>query len=537
MIWTAVPVVLAAAAVLLWHMQKPRPPHIAVSFVRFVPALPPAPGGWSRIALTIPRDPLTLGCLLAAAALCLWTLFDAERSYQATRPDHLGLRVIFDRSHSMSAADGGETRFARAFARLEAALVALGNAGAVGQCVEVIGVAGAIGAAQLMQPGSSPQAETLAPLPQGGDPALLVAAAARPQGECALTHVLVLTDIAQPGGAPADGPPWGWDQIGAPLGNSGLRSLDFRPAAFGQTSSEIRIEGVSSGQIPPARLRLEGPGGLQDLNVIPDPDAEGRWSALATYIGAGDYRASLLGGDGYAGDDVVLARLDRPTGALAEWRLDTLARPAALEAGGPDAPLVTQNDRVAPDDLSRPILITYPGFEAGLSGRAIGPFRDDAVLFAALNFDALEPVLPLPMPGVLPPGFVPVLTDDQGGTIIARRAQPFGLILPQPRLDLPDPQRSLSLALFFAGLADLLTLPPEPQPLRWVTTDEIEVSDAWRESLTARPAAVPADLTVFSKTSAAEEAMPVWPWAVLAALALILAERMLRLARRAERIL
>jgi hypothetical protein len=536
MIWAAVPVALAALAVLLWHMQKPRPPRIAISFVRFVPALPPAPAGWSRIALTVPRDPLTLFCLLAAAALCLWALFDAHRSYQATRPDHLGLRVVFDRSHSMSAADGGESRYNLALARLEAARLALGDAGAGSLCVEVIGVAGAINAAQPLEQGRQLQADLLVPLPEGGDPDLLVEAAARSQGECVLTHVLVLTDLAQTGGGPADGPRRIWDQVGAPVENSGLRILALLPAAFGQTNPEIRIEGMSSGQPPPARLRLEGPGGAQDLEVLPDPDAEGRWSALATYAGPGEYRASLAAGDGYAGDDAVLAQLDRPAGVLADWRLDALSRPTAIGAGGADAPLVVQADRLVPGDLSRPILIAYAGFGGATSGRVIGPFREDAVIFSALNFDALEPVLPSPWPGELPTGFAPVLTDDQGGVIIARRDRPFGLILPQPGLDLAEPQRSLSLALFFAGLADLLTLPPDPQSLRWIAADGTEISHAWRESLTARPVAPPADLAVFSMSTAADEAMPVWPWAVLAALVLLLAERAMRLARRAERI-
>lgn len=536
MIWAAVPVAMAAVAVLLWHMQKPRPPRIAISFVRFVPALPPAPAGWSRIALTVPRDPLTLICLLGAASLCLWALLDAHRSYQATKPDHLGMRIIFDRSHSMSAADGSESRSARALARLETARAALADADAGSFCIELISVAAAIEAPQQLEEGRQLQAEMIAPLPQGGDPALLVEAAARPQGDCALTHVLVLTDLAQTGAMPADGPRLIWDQIGAPVENSGLRRMAFLPAAFGQSNPEIRIEGVSSGHSPPSRLRLEGPSGAQELDILPDPDADGRWSALGAYAGAGAYRASLAGGDGYGGDDVVLTELDRPAGVLVDWRLDALVRPDVIGGGGTDAPLVTQPDRLAPDDVSRPTLIAYPGFGRGPSGRRIGPFREDAVLFSAINFDALEPVLPSPWVGELPLGFVPVLTDDLGGVIIARRDQPFGLILPQPRLDLAEPQRSVSLALFFAGLSDLLTLPPEPQPLRWIASDGTEIAEAWRESLTARPAAAPADLSVFSMASSADEAMPVWPLLVLAALGLLLAERAVRLARRAERI-
>jgi hypothetical protein len=536
MIWATVPVVLAALMVVLWHMQKPRPPRIAISFSRFVPTLPPAPAGWSRIALTVPRDPLPLLCLTGAAMVVVWALLDAHRTYLAGRPDHLGLRVVFDRSHSMSVADGDISRSARALVRLDEARSALRGASAGSSCIEAVGVAGTIGPPQRIDPVAALPAGLFAPLPEGGDPDLLAEAAARPQGDCALTHVLVLTDLAPGGAARPDGPRLIWDQIGVPLENSGLRSLAFLPAAFGQSTAEIRIEGVSSAQKPPMRVKLETPGGAQELDVLPDPDAAGRWSALATYTGPGDYRASLAAGDGYPGDDVVVARLDRPDRVLAEWRLDPLPRPVVIGDGGGGAPLVTGVDRLLPEDMSRPVLITYPGFGSGTGARRIGPFREDEVLFAAINFDALELGLPEPWPGGLPAGFVPVLTDDRGGTLIARRSQPFGLILPAPRGDLPEPQRSLSLALFFAGLSDLLTLPPEPQALRWIAPDGSEVAQAWRESLTGRPAAPPADLTAISMISAADEESPLWPWAVLAALALVLAERALRLARRAERI-
>lgn len=548
MILAAVILSVAALAILLWHMQKPRPPQIAVSFARFVPALPPAPSGWSRITLTVPRDPLALACLMLAAGLSLWALMDARRSYLAARPDHLGLRVVLDRSHSMSAQEEAARRMDRALARLEEARAVLQAAGAGSVCLEVIGVAGTIAAPRILPPGAALPDDLAALSPEGGDPALLTEAAARPQGACALTHVLVLTDQPQSGPAPGaaigtqTGPgqparwPVLWDQIGAPAGNNGLRALAFLPTAFGQDRPEIRIEGISSGRELPSRLRLEAPGGVQELNVEPDPDAEGRWFAIAAWSGAGGYRASLAPGDGYGGDDLVETRLDRQPGLQAEWRLESLPRPGLIAEGGAGTPLITTAAALTPRDMTRPLLITWPGFGEAGAASELGPFREDAVLFAALSFDALEAELPAPWPGALPSGFAPVLTDAAGGVLVARRAVPFGLILPEPRPDLPEPARSLSLTLFFAGLADLMTLPPEPQALRWRMPDGTEIANAWRESLTGRALAAPADLTALGMIGSSEEEQPLWPWMVLAGLVSILGERLVRLVRPAGRV-
>ncbi|PKQ10936.1 MAG: hypothetical protein CVT70_16870 [Alphaproteobacteria bacterium HGW-Alphaproteobacteria-1] len=532
MIWAAAVLAISALLMLLWHMQKPRPRRIAISFARFVPPLPQAPAGWSRIALTRPRDLSALLCLLAAVGFGLWALLDAGRNYRAALPDHLGLRVVFDRSGSMAVADGGESRQTRALKQVEAARLVLANAGVGSLCIEMLGVGAAIGPALPLALTGPLPADDMAPLSEGAEPARLLEAARRPANGCALTHVLVITDLP-PQPADLGGPLLLWDQIGAAVGNNGLRALALRPSAFGQTTPEIRLEGVNSGRDAPPALVLTGPAGPQNAVIYPDPEAEGRWYAIAVYNGAGEYTARLPAGDGYPGDDRISTRLDMPLALAVDWQLGTLPRPASLAAGGAADPLVTELAQLAPQDLARPLMLTYPGFDSKGAAR-IGPFRESLALLSALNFDALEVALPAPYPAPLPPGFVPMMTDDQGGVLIAQRADPPGLILPAPRLDLPEPQRSLSLTLFFSGLADLIVTPPRAQAIRWIGPDEAPIPDAWRESLTGRPAGAPADLAVLAGSSATPQQLPFWPWAVLAALAALLAEKLLRLARRRE---
>src|SRR3989338_6907532 len=162
---------ISALAMLLWHMQKPRPRRIAISFARFVPPLPPAPAGWSRITLTRPRDLPALLCLLAAVGFGLWALLDAGRNHRAALPDHLGLRVVFDRSGSMAVADGGESRQTRALKQVEAARLVLANAGVGSLCIEMLGVGAAIGPALPLAMAGPLPADDMAPLSEGAEPA------------------------------------------------------------------------------------------------------------------------------------------------------------------------------------------------------------------------------------------------------------------------------------------------------------------------------------------------------------------------------
>ena len=406
MIWASAIVGASVLVIALWHMQRPKPPRIAISFVRFIPNLPPAPSGRARIALTRPSDPLALLCLLLAAALTLWALLDAERLYRAAQPDHLGLRIVLDQSHSMTVADGSLTRGTLAVQRIEEARAVVEGSGAGTTCIEITGVAAQIGPVLALGP-SDP---VLLPLPEGGEPALLMEAARRPDGACTLTHVLVLTDQPPVAGA-SEGRQLLWDQIGAPIGNVGIRDISLLSGAFGRSTSELRIEGATSGIEPPDDLTL---------TVYPDPAVEGDWYALAPYAGPGLYRALLAPGDGYGGDDQAEARLDRQDAVAVEWRMPALSRPSGLVEGTAGDPLVTDAAGLIPKDMSRPLLITYLGFATNsLGDRRIGPFREDEVLFGLLNFDALEAALPTAWPGPLPAGFTPVMTDSGGGVLIA----------------------------------------------------------------------------------------------------------------------
>lgn len=535
MTWSAAAIALTALAILAWHMQRPRPRNMAISFARFVPQLPAAPSR-ARFALSWPRDGRALACLLMAAALAIWALLDVRREYESSRPGHLGLRVVLDLSGSMGVADAEGTRFAQALARLEEARRAVARARPRSICLELVGAGAVPGAVQpLPLTGGLPEPLAGGLRNEGAEAGSLIAAALLPQVDCVLTHVLILTDMPPAAVEASVGVDLIWDQVGAPIGNAGIRQMQVVQSAFGRTASEIRVEGMVSGQDLPDELLLDGPSGQQLLAVYPMPEAEERWFATGAYTGPGEYAARLADEDGYDGDNEVLARLQRPESIAIEWRLSDLPRPAGVAEAGPDDLLVAEADGLPADALARPVLLTYTGFaDAGAARRHIGPFIEDPSLLSLISFDALEEAMPSAWPGPLPPDFRPVLVDDTGGVLVARRDEPKGLIVPAPAPGLQDPARSLSLTLFFSGLADLAIPEPVETALQWRDSEGRIVADAWRESMTGRPLGAPADLRRVTQVTEARTGSPFWPWLVLGSLLAVLAERLLRLARRSQ---
>lgn len=526
-------VTLAAVATLLWHMQRPRPRKIAISFARFVPPLTPTPDSWHRIAFSWPRDLPALACLMAALGLIGWTLIDDSHRLRAAHPGHIGLRIVLDASHSMVVMDGNRTRYRRALDRIDTARSIVANAQADSLCLEITAVAAAAGPVlPLSAIGPLPTALPPAPMPEGSMPAHLLDAAFSPDNTCSITHILVVTDAPRPGAVPArDNVVLLWDQVGTPVANIGLHGLALDQAAFSLQPARLRIDGVTSGAEPPSGVQVEGPGDTRDAEVIPSPEADGRWSATTPFAGPGHYRITLPQVDGYDGDDVIEADITAPAALPVDWRLDDLPRPDALAQGS--GLLVAPHDAGAAADRTLPALFTYRGFSASPSPLRIGAFLDDPPLLEVLSLDALESAMPAPFPEPLPPGFVPVLTDDQGGVIMARRLegpdQARGLLVPAPRTDLPEPARSLSVTLFFSALADIAAAPATRQDLLWRDRSGHEIANARLESMTARPLADPAELRLLVTTGTATRDAPLWPLLVVFALAALAAERGLRL--------
>jgi len=524
-------VLLAAAgsaALLVWHLQRPDPPRLRLSFARFLPPPPPETAPEPRLALRLPWRSagfwLRMGAVLAALAAVLLPFLAAP---PLPVGQSIGLRLVVDVTHSMGLPDGAGTRLDTARAEAGRLLARAEEAAEGGPfCAELVAVA----AGPLGPPQPAAQAlPALAALAAGGEPAALLAAALGAAARCPVTHVVVLTDQPQPAGemGEAEGPAIIWRQVGAPVPNAGLRPVALRPAGLAGTAARLEFEVALSGSGLLPQLSVQGPGGMVQLALSPATDRDSLLRGEMTASGPGAYTATVTGGGSYAGDDRISFRLTDTASDAVDWQLDWPA-PAALRLAAPgDGVLVAPLER-ADAAAGRPALLVHDGWREGGRIAPLGAFVDDPLVTGLLNLDILEGEAPAPVAGTLPAGFVPVLADTSGRALIARRTTPPGLILPAPEPGRGENIAAMSQLLFWSGLSELVAGRAAAVEQVWRTAAGQEIAAADRESDSARPL-LPATEPSFAPRAAAAGASPSWPWLALAALALLLGERILAL--------
>ncbi|MGQ0566451.1 MAG: hypothetical protein ACT4OK_15465 [Gemmobacter sp.] len=516
----------AGAGLLAWHMQRRAPLPLRLSFARLLPEPPVSEAPERRFALTLPLRSAGFWLRMLAVALAIAALMlDLDRRAGAG-DQGIGLRIVLDVTHSMGLPEGDGTRLDAAQSVAEAALARLpAAAGSAPTCAEAVIVGASAGA-----PGPVQDLARATVLPQGGEVSVLVAAAAAPVADCPLTHVLVLTDALRPATDwPEATPLLLWHQIGEPLPNSGLRGVTFAPPGLGRARAVLRIEVASHGDTAPPGAWLDGPGGRVPVPLDASADRDGLWLGEVAVAAGGPHLAGLDGGGAYGGDDRMAFDLPQVAGLALDWRLGDLPAPRGT-TGGPGALLVADLGGLAPQDLDRPLLATYPGWPGAAQGGRIGAFVQDRALLSAINLDVFERLAPRPLQGALPPGFVPVLTDAAGAVHVARRSDPPGLIVPAPLRDGGETE-ALSLSLFFAALADLAGRGQVTPAVEWRDAEGGTITDAARESDTARRLEPPPAPDLIAPRAMPAPEVPVWPLLALLALALLLAERALTLWR------
>lgn len=525
----------AGVGLLVWHMQRRAPVAVKLSFARLLPEPPISDQAEQRFALTVPLRSagfwMRMFAVLAALAALMLDMDRRWAGGTGAAGAGIGLRIVLDVTHSMGLPEAGGTRLDAARAVADAALAQLAAASGEDTCAEVILVGASAGTTGLTEAVSRATLQ-----PEGGEVATLVDAAARAEGDCPLTHVLVLTDARQPAmdwpviGAPPDAPDLLWHQIGAPMPNTGLRGVSFTPPGLGSKSALIRLVVAGFGTVPPPVVWLEGPGGRVPVAVHPSLDRDQVWLGEAKPEGAGRYVAVIGTGGAYGGDDRLAFDVPAFQGMALDWRMTGLSAPRGAQAGGGDAVLVADLAALTPKDFAHPLLAVYPGWpNAGSTGR-IGAFVQDTAVLAALNLDTFERLAPRPLQGALPPGFAPVLTDAAGAVYIARRATPPGLIVPAPMRDGAEIE-ALSLTLFFTALSDLAGRGSVVPGMEWLDAQGQTIANAAQESDTARALAPPPALARIAPRPRPVQDAPVWPLLALAALAALLAERGLMLWR------
>ena len=517
--------VLAGFGVLAWYMQRRDPPELRLSFARLLQDPLDLTRKQPRFSWVPPTGSLSFWLHMAVVALCIAAIWTGWTTVQGRKGMSVGLRVVLDVSHSMSLPDKAGTRLdaAREIA-LAAREAAVRAARAANFCDELVLAGAGITSAGPLTAGLA-VARTL---PEGGEAARLLAAAALDPEACPVTHVLVVSDLPRPAQLwPGDAPVLIWRQVGQPLANAGLLWVRFRPSGLVAAPAVAEIGVGVFGGINPPVLQIRGPDGTQEVTLLPSLDRldllVGRFQPKST----GAYRAVLVGGGAYSGDDSLEFDLDVPRNTGRDWRLEALPPPPGTRQDQSGIVVAELSQLVGQDggDLKRPIVATYPGWKNGGSGQFLGSFIEGNPLLDAVNMDVLERFTPQALRTGLPDGFSPVLTDAKGGILIAQRKSPPGFIVPHPVLRGDPDLVALSTIVFFTALRNATDVGERSVLGRWRMPDGTEVTQAWKESDTAKPVADPAAPVEIVPRRAAASEMPVWPWMLAAALVFLMFER------------
>ncbi len=518
---------LAGLGVLAWYLQRPAPRDLRLSFARLLPDPPKATRPVPRLALALPLRSLPFWLHLLVVVMALAAIWADLRLRLATPDPQIGLRIVLDVSHSMGTVAAGASRLdlARAAARDEAE-AARAAAGAAPYCDEVI-LAG-----RSLRRVTLADLDEVEALPEGADALSLLEAARQEDAGCKITHVTVLSDLPAPTAAwPEDAPALRWVQVGEPVANVAITAARQVPPRLDGTPASVILTLDTFGDMGGPVLVVSGPGGERRPALEPSLDRPGRFFAQMVPGAGGAHVARLESGGTYGGDDRLVFDLTAPDAIVLDWRLPGVPLPRGVRQSDRAGVSVVPLADLSSVPARAAVLAVYPGW-AGAAPREIGAFVEDPSLLGAINLDVLERRMPAPIPAPLPPGFAPVLTDAAGGVVIARRVDPPGLIVPTPVRDANPDVTALALTLFYSALQALSGRDEVPLDLRWETASGQVVTEAWKESDTARPLAPAPPPADYTSPMVESSAQPVWPLLLLMALAAMLAERLWSLRRR-----
>jgi hypothetical protein len=541
-----------AAALVVIYMARPnfrRTVLSAALFFRDDPVL----GSASRIAWSTPRPTPLFFLQLSVLLLLLLAVPHCPAAAVMDRSVKTGVRVLVDRSASMSTQQNGATRFDAAVAALRSA--ASPQQSAIG-CftlsafdLELVTIAENVtSAADLLA-----LVSRLQPRPLGTELSLVeralneaprtaplsTVASAKVEGACATGTTIVVSDM------PA--PPWMdrpasrgdvWIDVSQPAPNAGLVDLvDNRDRVSGEVRRVRAVVGTFGGMAtsnvtlsvrsPDGTSRThpveawDGPTGSVDVN-LPQP---GRYAFQVNPAGAYRY-------DDEAGIDVP-----RSGPVRVDWRV---ARREWLTRLGWTEDRDNPDLRVLPSiemlDL-RPAIVVGSGY-GPRSGPAqpVTTFLETSPLVAGLNLDVAERSGMREAPS-LPPGFTAVLSGPGGEVWIAERAMPVAAFVPGLPLEGDDNVARFSSTVFLNAARWILERRPRP-PLFTLTSPEQPEPSGNRIALhpgEGNTGRTPRSVGTFDPRAPrgrqTERRRPLWPWLVGAAALVFLTERGLALTR------
>ena len=546
-----------AAVLVIIYMARPnfrRAVLSAAVFFRDDPVL----GSTSRIAWSTPRPTPLFFLQLSVLLLLLLAVPHCPAAAVMDRSTKTGVRVLVDRSASMSTQQNGATRFDAALAALRSVVAPQQSAIACFALsafdLELITVAENVtSVGQLVDLASRLQPRPLGTelsiveraLAEASGPALSTGASAKVEGGCAVGATIVVSDMpAPPWMERQDGPASRgdvWIDVSQPAPNAGIVDL---------VDNRDRV----SGEVRGVRVVVGTFGGMATSNVtvsVRSPDGTVRAHPVEAWdgpTGSVDVNLSLPGryvfhvnpAGAYRYDDAAEIDVPRSGPVRVDWRVprrEWLARLGWTEDR--DTPDVRVLPSIEMLD-SRPAIVLGSGY--GVRRGPVQPvttFLETSPLVTGLNLDVAERS---GMSGARTPlpGFTAVLSGPESAVWIAERATPVAAFVPGLPLDGDDNVARFSSTVFLNAARWILERRPRP-PLFTLTSPEQPEPSGNRIALhpgEGNTGRTPRSVGTFDPRAArgrqTERRLPLWPWLVAAAALVFLTERGLALMRGAE---
>lgn len=505
----------------LVHMTRPRFERRRMSAARFFKDLPPPRQGQPRLRLSNPVTSRPFYLQLLSLLLLLLALLSTQISFAQQQARDIGMWILLDTSASMSTG----SRMSRAVGEVRQAL------GQPAVCIRA-------SAFDMERRDLTPETVIVQePRALGTDLNLVRGLVAlletQPPGECAITHVLVVSDMPAPEWvATSEGVRVVWRSVTAGEPNIGLTQVQATRNALTGRVQEVLVEVVGYGDtqsVPAAQLEIFGPGANL---ALPIDWAGERWQDTFVPDAPGEYTLRLSAGGAYALDDEITFEIPGDKQIAVDWQLgDHPLReqlPWLEDANQPDFRIAA----FPPDNSTMPTLFVGPGYTDEGAAFEIRDFYEASPLLNDLNFDVLEE---LSLPGVrLPESFRPVLRGTDQRVRLAERDDPPAVYVPGLPTGTDDNLGRTSTIIFFNAVRGLLASRPV-EPLYTLTTPEDPTPRVGHlplhagEGNTARAARSFGTLSDLQSFDMRAVETPLWPLLLVLALLVFAVERGLAL--------
>ena len=536
-----------AAALVVIYMARPnfrRAVLSAALFFRDDPVL----GSTSRIAWSTPRSTPLFFLQLAVLLLLILAVPHGPAAAVMDRSVKTGVRVLVDRSASMSTRQNGATRFDAAVAALHSLVAPQQSAIACFSLSafdsELTTIADNVGStAELVD-----LVSRLQPRPLGTELSLVqralasTVALANVDNGCATGPTIVVSDMPAPPWMESQNGPASrgdvWIDVSQPAPNAGIVDL---------VDTRDRV----SGQVQRVRVLVSTFAGMPTSNVtltVKSPDGAVRTEPVQAWdgpTGSVDVTPSLPGrytfhvspGGAYRYDDDAAIDVPPSGPVRVDWRVarrEWLARLGWTEdRDNPDLRVLPSIEMLD----TRPAIVLGSGYtpRAGLA-QPVTTFLETSPLVSGLNLDVAERSGMSGAPS-LPPGFNAVLSGPESAVWIAERAAPVAAFVPGLPLDGDDNVARFSSTVFLNAARWILERRPRPALFTLTSPDQPEPSG---NRLALHPGEgntgrAPRSVGVFDPRAPrghqAERRLALWPWLVGAAALVFLTERALALLR------